>query len=268
MSGKASTVRGGPDECLEAEGLYGYLRASGMLREVVEDWEFSEWHEKVPGLGGALSGEGLFFFLLLEQLQSAEFPAPWEELSEAGRAELVSLLCSLVGPAVGRKRKLSPPAVIVPWPEEEPSLNCLPFEWSLFKDFSGEECFPAFLLINRGSTEKEVLEAIRGAVRKHCPRKRGGGSARWQAKLNDLAVLRICARFPDDPIKRVTEIARLSPGFKGCKAYAEERHRAKREGREVDRRISNAAEVEMSRACARARAFFQTLFPGEEPLSD
>jgi hypothetical protein len=81
-------------------------------------------------------------------------------------------------------------------------------------------------------------------------------------------VLRIWERFPDDPIKRVTEIARLSPGFKGCKAYVEERRRAKREKREVDQRISNAAKAEMSRARFRARAFFQTLFPGEEPLSD
>jgi hypothetical protein len=66
-------------------------------------------------------------------------------------------------------------------------------------------------------------------------------------------------------------------GFKGCKEWWAERRKAIGEKREVESRISNAAEgnaaegnaaeVEMSRARKRARAFFQTLFPGEEPLS-
>lgn len=191
-------------------------------------------------------------------MQAFGFPAAWEELREAGRSGVITLLRNW---RMDRNRKILPPVVIEQGPKPDYSLNCVPvghgpFEFSLFKDASA---FSGLILINPGHTEKELLEAFRRESRKHCPGSRGGGSAKWQAKLNDLAVLRIWGRFPDDPNRRVAEIVAL-PDWK-------ERQKAKHEKREVDSRISSAAVAEMSRACARARAFFRFFFPGKNRSS-
>ena len=69
-------------------------------------------------------------------------------------------------------------------------------------------------------------------------------------------------------MKRVQHITELTTvGFAGCKAFWDDRQKAKWEKREVEQRMSNAANEEMSRARADALKFFQTLFPGEIPLN-
>jgi hypothetical protein len=89
----------------------------------------------------------------------------------------------------------------------------------------------------------------------------GGGWRLWQARLNDLVVMRLWKRFPKDPLKRAEHVAEFTTaGFKGCKDYWDG-------GRAVDRIIGKAANEEISKARAKALKFFQSLFPGERPLS-
>ena len=71
-----------------------------------------------------------------------------------------------------------------------------------------------------------------------------------------------------DATSEVEHIAKFTAaGFNGCKNYWNERSEAKRARREVDQRIDKAATEEMSKARADALKFFQTLLPGEIPLS-
>ena len=84
--------------------------------------------------------------------------------------------------------------------------------------------------------------------------------------------MRLWKQFPNrqDAIKRVEHVAELTTaGFSGCKDWWNNRCKAIKEklGSGVDQRISDLANEEMSRACADALKFFQTLFPGEIPLN-
>jgi hypothetical protein len=250
------------------------MRESGMLRGTLNAPTEEERKEKAGYLVTlfflGFSEEG--FFRLMGALQAAGFPAPWEELSDTSRAELVSLLRNWAG----RDRKLYPPVVIEQgWPEYDYQGDCYrvgqgPFESSLFKGrehWAWRPPFVGFIRINPGCTETEAVEAFGNEFRKRWGKRKGGGGVKWRDRLNQLEVMRIWKRFPDDPNKRVAQIAQLPIGFKGCRDYLEERRKAIREKREVDPRISKTAEAEMSRARREARASFKTLFPGEEPLS-
>jgi len=80
--------------------------------------------------------------------------------------------------------------------------------------------------------------------------------------------MRLWKGFPDDPNKRVEHVAKFTTaGFNGCKDYWNKRREAIRARREVDQRMSKAANEEISRARADALKFFQSLSPGEKPLS-
>jgi hypothetical protein len=260
-------------ESLEAECLYEYMRESGVLRGALNAPTEEERKEKARNLVTLFflnfSAEG--FFRLMVALQAAGFPDPWKELRDAGRAELVSLLRNWTE----RNGKRYPPVVIEQgWPEYDSLENCWrvghsPFESSLFKGREpwGWRPFVGFIRIDPGCTETEAVEAFKNEFRKHWPKTKGGGGVKWRDRLNQLEVMRIWKQFPDDPNKRVKQIARLPTGFKGCRDYLEKRRKAIREKREVEPRLSKTARAEMSRARRAARTFFKSLFPGEEPLN-
>jgi hypothetical protein len=244
---------------------------SGMLRGALNAPGEDERKEKAYCLRTpfflGLSEER--FFRLKVALQRAGFPAPWKELSEVSRTELVSLLTGT--------KNLLPVVIEQGWPEFDYSENCWRVgllklsESSLFKgrEHSGRGYFFGFIRIDQDYSETEAVEAFRNEFRKRWGKRKGGGGAKWQAKLNDLVVMRICKQFRDrDPIKRVEHVARLTTsGFAGCKKWCKERQKAIREKRYVERGISQAAHEETSHARAEACRFFQTLFPGEEPLN-
>jgi hypothetical protein len=115
------------------------------------------------------------------------------------------------------------------------------------------------------------VRAFKAAYRKRYGKNKGGGKPPWEAKLNDLVVMRLWKQFPrGEAIKRVEHVAKYTTtGFKGCKDWWNNRCKAIKEkfGSGVDQRISDLANEEMSRACADALKFFQIFFPGEIPLS-
>jgi hypothetical protein len=136
----------------------------------------------------------------------------------------------------------------------------------------GRGYFFGLIRLDETYNETEAARAFRAWFRKRYGKtKRGGGGWReWQAKLNDLVAIRLRKRFPGKKnlIKRVQHVAELTTaGFARYKAFWNDRQEARREKREVEQRMSKAANVEMSSAKAGARKFFRQFFPDEEPMS-
>jgi hypothetical protein len=265
-----------PSSEIEAAYLYEYMRESQMLRNAITGERKSEQGLPSPFLPN-LTLPRLGY--LIVKLQSAGFPKPWKQLSKTFQTRLVSLLVT------GAKRlgdtKLYPPVIIEQgWPELDYSENCWrvgqlqPLELSLFKrwEHSGRKCFFGFIRIDTDYNETEAVEAFRNEFRNRWPKTRGGGSAKWRERLKQLAVMRICRherkRTAGDYIKqwkRLNLVAELC-GYKGCVKEAAAYKERRKQGRGAEP-MSEAAKVEISSARSEGRKFFQSLFPGEEPLS-
>jgi hypothetical protein len=252
-----------PGECLEAECVYEYMRESQTLRSAM-----SGERKSLPYLP-TLTLPRLAY--LIRKLQSAGFPKPWKQLSKRSRTLLVSLLRDLAGGAAGRNAKLYPPVIIErAKPEFDYSLNCWrvgqeePFELSLFKGWEGRKYFVGFIRIDRSYNQAEAVEAFRTEFSKHCPRTRGGGSAKWRDRLNRLAVMQIWKQDCDQ-WKRLALVAKEC-GYKACKREAAAYRERRKEGHATEPMCKDA-KAEIDRARREARAFFKTLFPWEEPMS-
>jgi hypothetical protein len=257
---------------LQAACLYEHMRESRMLRGALTAATEDERKEKAFGLSPFLlrfSEER--FFRLMVALQDAGFPKPWQGLSKASRAQLVSLLAKSTGHA--EDKKLYPPIIIEQGAAEfDLSENCWrvgqlePFELSLFKawEHSGRAYFFGFIRIDAGYNETEAVEAFRTEFRKHWPKTKGGGRAKWRDRLNQLAVMRIWKRERDQ-WKRLKMVAEFC-GYKDCIREAAAYKKRCKEGR-GDEPMSRAAKIEMSSARSEARKIFQSLFPGQEPLN-
>jgi hypothetical protein len=265
-------ISSGSPSGIEAACLYEYMRESQTLRDAVSGEGKSNQGLPSPFLPNLTLSE---LGRLIALLQSAGFPQPWKKLSKRFQTLLVSLLVT------GAKRpgdtKSYPPVIIEQgWPEFDYSENrwrvgqLEPFELSLFREWehSGRRYFFGFIRIDRSYNETEAGKAFRAWFKDHWRETKGGGSPKWHAKLNHLVVMRLSKRFPD-PFKRVEHVAKFTTaGFKGCKEWRSERSKAKKAKLGlVDQRMSKAANEEMSSARADALKFFQSLFPGEMPLS-
>ena len=241
-------------------------------------------------------GENMFpseTFRLVLALQKAGFPKPWNRLNKNARQELVSAISDWDD----QRKKCNPPILIE---ETKPERNLereseimdvgrvphVPFPIWRLEPLPGRELgrdwgpsdrrkyFFGFIRIDEGYNETEAVKAFRAWFKDHWRETKGGGSPKWQAKLNDLVVMRVSKRFRDDPIKRVEHIVKFTipgskrVGFKGCKEWWKDRCRAKKAKLGfVNGRLSKATNEEMSKARADALKFFQSLFPGERPLS-
>jgi len=223
-------------------------------------------------------------------LMKADFPGPWNRLNPNQRKELANVL------AWRAKDKLKhPPLLVSELPLEcfhDPSVQdeVLKRWWeksyvsASFSDAESPETLEEFLKkgtfpycdehtysywlfrLDESYNETEAKEAFMEWFSKRYPKTKGGNRERWRAKLNDLVVMRLRKRFPgkSNLIRRVQHVAELTTaGFAGCKAYWNERQKARRGKREVEQGMSKAATEEMSRACGDALKFFQTYFPGE-----
>lgn len=257
---------------IEAKCLYENMRESGMLRDTLKRED--EWRI----IGAPYRLRSRFFlsftveqlFRLMLALQRAGFPKPWQGLSKASRAELISLLAC---PDRSGDKELNPPVMIEPGAAEfDPFENCWrvgqvePFELSLFGSGArlGGKPFLGFIRIAAGYNETEAVEAFRGEFRKLRGKTKGGRGTMWLDRLKQLAAMRIWKREPHQ-WKRLKLVAKIC-GYKGCKREAAAYKKRCEEGR-ADGPMSEAAKVEMSRARREARTFFQSFFPGEEPLS-
>jgi hypothetical protein len=257
-----------PSSEIEAACLYEYMRESQTLRDAITGERKSGQGLPSPFLPN-LTLPRLGY--LIVKLQSAGFPKPWKQLSKRLQTLLFSLLVT------GAKRpgdtKLYPPVIIEQGgPEFDYSENCWrvgqlqPFELSLFKrwEHSGRKCFFGFIRIDTAYNETEAVEAFRNEFRNRWPKRKRGGARQYHDLLNKLAVMRIW-KNKRDQWNRLKFVAELC-GYKGCvNELAAYKERCKQGY--GDQPMGNSAKVEMSMARNEARAFFQRLFPGEEPLS-
>jgi hypothetical protein len=174
-------------------------------------------------------------------------------------------------------------------------------EWKEHAYYSaapGREYFFGLLRLDETYNETEMVKAFGVWLRERYGKTRGGGGGwrQWQAKVNDLVVMRLWKRFPNDPIKRIRRVAELTTtGFKGCKNYLkpqtadesrvgrsdpavsgevdalskriEEINADLRNSDQREQRMRQRAIEEVSRARKDALNFFQTLFLHEKPLS-
>jgi hypothetical protein len=125
----------------------------------------------------------------------------------------------------------------------------------------------------RGFTKREIAEAMREFARSYWPRNddckeptRRGKRPQLtiRSHLKALSVMRIykLQRNPWKRLKLVENVCR----YKGCvSVWAAYKKRCKQG--HGDEPMSRSAKVEMSRARADARTFFQILLPGEEPTN-
>lgn len=254
-----------PREEIELAGMYEYWRESQPLREALRNRRL----QMPPSFASDLSFGSVV--LLWAELRKAGFPKPWNSLKKSARRRLLGW---------HQETKQDQRAIVIE-------------DITPYLDADGKSGEPIWLLdplaLRRGfisvrgtCSEKKFIAAATAWFRDDPWRsKTRGGNPRsresWQARLNDLVVMRLKNRFPKDPNKRVEHIVKFTipgskgEGFKGCKDYWKERQRQIHEGRGVEPMSKtpegNKANVEMSQARRNARSFFQTLFPGEEPLN-
>ena len=210
-------------------------------------------------------------------LLRAGFPEPWKQLNEDARSEFTRTMREWDWD----RQKSYPPvlieqAVVERDLEQElasPKWRLSPSEPELLHSGqqSGRKYFYGFIRIDESYNVTDAKKAFTAWLLEHYGKTKGGGGPHWQAKLNNLVVMRLWKRFPGrkGAVSRVEHVAKFTTrGLKGCKEWWENRCRSKKDKLGfVDDRMSKAANEEMSRARADALKFFQTLCPGEKPLS-
>ena len=205
-------------------------------------------------------------------LRNAGFPNPWKALGKDEQVELIQIISGWDD----ERKRIYPPVAVEPALERD--LECEQEQAARFpiwriKSFGPElrrlqstrrKYFCGLILIDEAYNETEAVKAFRNEFRKRWPTTRGGGGTDWCARLNQLAVMRIRKHEPDQ-WKRLKLVEAFCHD-KGCRDEVTVYKERCKQGR-GDEQMGKAAQVEMSNARAEARAFFQSLFEGEEPLS-
>jgi len=267
-------------EEIETVCTYEYMRESRTLKDALnartED-ERKKISRELPSSPFFLSLTEAQFVRLMLALRTAGFPKPWKRLSKKFQKQLVSLLAKSRKGMRGDKAMYPPVVIEDASPEFDHFENhwrvgqLEPFELSLFKgwEHSGRRCFFGFIRIDEAYNETEAVEAFKKEFSKRWGKTKGGNREIWGARLKNLAVMRLRKRFPGrgylELYKRLNLVAEFC-GYKGCVTESEAYNERRSHGR-GDEPISKAAEAEMSSARIEARTFFQSLFPGEKPLS-
>jgi hypothetical protein len=128
----------------------------------------------------------------------------------------------------------------------------------------GRNYFFGLFRLDETYNESEAVKAFRAWFRERHAKTKGGGAPQWRARLNQLAVMRIWKR-EHAQWKRLKRVAKFC-GYKGCEDEWAEYEERCGQGR-GDEPMSKAASVEMSDARKGALIYFQSLFPGLNPLS-
>ena len=261
---------------IEACCLYEYFRESAVMCEAFQQ------RRPMP-LQGYRDADIHDYVRLRVALTTAGFPVPWNRLSPEQRVMLARPLYSPDGEQYFGTGVLDwalkdtdkhPPLLVKKFlPAHDPlEAEALLEQWKQAAYYDApldRSYFFGLFRLDEGYNETEAKDAFTAWFKERFPQTKSGNRERWQAKLNDLVVMRLRKLYPGKKnlIKRVQHVAELTTlGFAGCKAFWNDRQKAKREKREVEQRMSKAANEEMSRARADARKFFQTVFPGETPL--
>jgi len=249
----------------EAACKYEYMRESHTLRDKLEAARSAESakdqkegaHEKrVNAADRFFRGEtepwGRHFGLHVALLKTG-FPKPWNQLTKAARKELAEVISRWDD----ERKESYPPVVIragIPerdyergmaspmwrltlsdrerhWPPKSPTD-------SFFAGQSERRYSYGFIRIDESYNATEAKSAFTNWFLERYGKTKGGGSTDWQAKLNDLVVMRLGNRFPrrEDATKRVEHVAEYTTaGFKGCKDWWNRRCEARRKKEQVDR---------------------------------
>jgi hypothetical protein len=277
---------------IEAACNYEYLRESQRFVRAVEKPPTSktlpDGQVTFTGKGlGWPKGVGRFisypFFMslsaaefvsLLCELQAVGFPKPWLKLNKRrARKFLVPLLARSQGqddPLLRIERTL------VVYDETETRVADAP-HWQLWSkadycepdlikryERSNRSDFIGVIRIAERCTQGEAVEIFRTWCSDHLPENKGGVGPQWKNRLEQLAVMRICARIPDQ-WKRLKLVAKFC-SYKGCRREATEyeQRRSRGHGKEP---MDKQAQVEISAAIKDAWSYFRQLFPREKPLS-
>jgi len=252
---------------VEACCYYEYLRESAAMRGTCV----------LPTCTDQIARSTLTFTLnkagWVEAAKNNEPPSPWNSLDGEIKRDIARCVKRCLQHRIKHPKWHRPLLVQEFLPGHDPAeLESQLEKWKeeAYYAASGERgYFFGLFRLDETYNETEASRAFRAWFRKRYGKTKGGNRERSRAKLNDLVVMRLWKRFPRDPIKRVEHIARFTTtGFSGCKEYWEERCKAKKAKLGlVEQRMSKAANEEMSRARGDALKFFQSLFPGERPLS-
>jgi len=246
-----------PEE-IEAACIYEYSRESQALQNSLR-----RRPERGPALPASYLSELRFGNLVawVTHLRAAAFPKPWKKLSTATRETLVSAWAD----ALKGEPKLIIENVTPQWDAERITTG-EPL-WLL----DNYEVRRGLIRVTEACNETEAMDEFRRWFREERPPTRGGNRKRWAAaRLRDLTVMRLWKQFPSKlygrPVKRIEHVAKFTE-LKGCRTFWDQLRNARREKEHVPAEVPNAAKVEMSSARKDALRFFQTLFPGEKPLS-
>jgi hypothetical protein len=254
---------------------YEYMRESQVLRHAI-----AAPAKKGCGLASlALSHQLTFSQLgrLLLTLRQAGFPKPWKQLTKDSKDRIVPLLAEWRKEAMWGNKSAGippdyPPLVIEGVHSDSLATDHnLPYSWlenapepTLFQTWGDRKYFKGFIRLDEDCNETEVVAALRVWFRDRYGKTKGGGGPKWRQRLNQLAVMRIWNHEPNQ-WKRLQLVAKVC-GYKACAKEAEAYKERRPQGR-ADEPMSGIAKVEMSSARTEARAYFQRLFPGQEPLS-
>jgi hypothetical protein len=253
---------------IEACCCYEYFRESATMRET----------RVLPTCQDQIARSTLTFLLNKFGWQKSagqkDVPPPWKSLNVEAKKQIARSIKACFA-SKSKDQKRHPPLLVRELlPGHDPVELESQFEkWkedAYYSATAGREYFFGLFRLDETYNETKATKAFRAWFRDRHKKTRGGPGPNWRAKLNDLVVMRLWKRFPKraDAIKRVEHIVKFTlPPFKGCKDYWEERRDSIKVGRYVDRRISEAAKVEMTSARANSLKFFQALFAGETPLS-
>jgi hypothetical protein len=259
---------------IEAACKYEYMRESQTLRDAVSK------PKRELGLPYSFAAHLTFAQCarLFLALRKAGFPKPWKGLTPKFQSRLVSLIAewkteTMRGNKVAGIPPVHPPLVIEAAArfDDLGEDHKLPYFWpenalepTLFRTWGDREYFKGFIRIDKAYNETEAVRCFRAWFRDRYGKTKGGGAPKWRNKLKQLAVMRIW-KHECNQWNRLKLVAKFC-NYKGCvKEAAAYKKRCK--AGSGDEPMSAAAKVEMSSAKCEARTFFQSLFPGEEPLS-
>ena len=252
--------------------LYEYMRESQALRDLHDQDDASNRPvvRVRPAFADKFGWDATLRLVLA--LRNAGFPNPWKALSKSARDQLSQAFTGWDD----ERKKNYPPVVIEPALERDlereqeqgarfPIWRIRSFEPELRRcQRSRRKYFYGLIRIDEAYNETEAVKAFRNEFRKRWPTTRGGGGTDWRARLNQLAVMRI-RKHERDPWKRLKLVTEFCH-YKGCRDEVTAYKERCKQGR-GDEQMGKTTQVEMSNARAEARAFFQSLFEGEEPLS-
>jgi hypothetical protein len=267
-------------EEIETACKYEYMRESQALRDEIENLG-TDWNReyKVFNHSGAILASRprpilpLFahenlraserYHLVYDALWKAGFPKPWKQLDQHAKLELIK---RITGWKENRKKSHPPVVIEAASPELDEELNydpgksharlywrLKPSEPQLLRgcEQSGRKYFFGFIRIDEAYNQTEACDAFKTWFEERYGQRKKG-NPHFDGKLRQLAAMRVRHHYPRGDREGI--LLEMT----GKKTY--------KTGRDKIGSCTDKADIGLSRDCEQAKTFFQTLFPGEEPI--